>query len=66
MADGQPRPPRFEERACALCGEVFRTGEPMRKYCSTPCQVKATEARRLKRKHRASRPVDISWPKEGG
>ena len=53
MADEQRRPPRFEERACAFCGEAFRTSEPTKRYCSAICRLKANQARVHQRKRPA-------------
>jgi hypothetical protein len=63
MSD-QPRPSPFKEKACALCGVVFRTTEPMRKSCSPVCRRKADEARRSGKKHGGPVKIDISPPKE--
>ncbi len=70
MAQREQRPPRFEDRACALCGEPFRASNPGAKYCSPRCRARVTEARRAER--RAGKadggpsPVDISPPKGEG
>jgi hypothetical protein len=56
----QPQPSRFRERACALCGEVFRSREPMKKYCSAICRVKANEGRRGTLKYGGPVKIDIN------
>ncbi len=50
---GEQRTSRFKERACAFCGEAFRTAEPTKKYCSPMCRGKADEARAHRRKQPA-------------
>ena len=70
MAQREQRPPRFEDRACALCGEPFRASNPGAKYCSPAVRARATEARQAGRRAGTGRGgpsrVDISPPKEEG
>ena len=48
--EGQRRPARFETKACAICGEAFRSWTPMKKYCSPACRERSNEARSHRRK----------------
>ena len=59
MAQEGSRPTRFEPKACAFCGEMFRAWTPAKKYCSPACRLKAVEARRAAR----ARPAPLQ---EGG